>query len=221
MSHQSQPIPCRVVDIAASPRHSHFAYFRSLPYPYTGVTVNVDVTALADFCRRTPCSFYLAFIHAAALAADRIPELRRRIRGDQVVEYAECPTSHTEAAEDGTYTYCTLRHHMPLADYLRTAGEAREAARHQRGLVEDEDVESMYFVSTLPWLHYTALVQPVACGDESNPRITWGRYEEDAAGRLMMPVSLLVHHALADGVHMAAFYEGLTGFVQHPETMQG
>lgn len=32
----------------------------------------------------------------------------------------------------------------------------------------------MYFVSALPWLNYTALVQPAARGDESNPRITWG-----------------------------------------------
>ena len=64
----------------------------------------------------------------------------------------------------------------------------------------------MLFISTLPWLNYNALIQPVAGGDESNPRITWGKYKEDAQGRLMMPVTLLAHHALADGLHVSEFF---------------
>ena len=71
----------------------------------------------------------------------------------------------------------------------------------------DDDAESMYFISTLPWLHYTQLIQPVACGEESNPRFTWGKYQPDDQGRMMMPLSVLVHHALADGIHIAQFYE--------------
>jgi len=43
----------------------------------------------------------------------------------------------------------------------------------------------------------------------SNPRITWGAFAPDAEGRLQMPVTLLVHHALADGSHIAKFYDAL------------
>lgn len=67
----------------------------------------------------------------------------------------------------------------------------------------------MYFISTLPWIRYTSLIQPVAGGDESNPRITWGKYEHTADGRLVMPVSVLAHHVLVDGAHIAAFYKNL------------
>jgi len=74
---------------------------------------------------------------------------------------------------------------------------------------EDEDVAGLYFVTCLPWLHYTQLIQPTAGGDESNPRISWGRYEADWRGRLMLPVTLMVHHALCDGIHIARFYEAL------------
>ena len=51
--------------------------------------------------------------------------------------------------------------------------------------------------------------QPVAGGDESNPRITWGKFDPDHRGRLMMPVTLLAHHALVDGLHAAAFYKNI------------
>ena len=67
----------------------------------------------------------------------------------------------------------------------------------------------MYFISAVPWLHYTALLQPVAGGDESNPRITWGRYEKNHEGKMMMPLTVLAHHSLMDGIHIARFFENV------------
>ena len=195
------------IDLADYPRRDHFNLYLGMAYPYAGVTVEVDVTDLLALCKTKKISFYLMVLHAVALAADEVPEFRRRIEGDGIVEYDTCPTSHTELKPDGTYAYCTLHHHMPLADYLAKAEAARAAARENGSIEEEDDVQSMYFISTLPWLHYTQLVQPVACGEESNPRITWGKYQPDAAGRMMMPLSVLVHHALADGLHIAKFYE--------------
>ena len=195
------------IDLDAYPRRNHFNHFCAMAYPYTGVTVDVDVTDLLARCREKGDSFYLMVLHAVALAADEVPEFRRRIDHGGIVEYDECPTSHIELKPDGTYAYCTLRHHMPLAEYLAQAESARTAAREGGSIEEEDDVQSMYFISTLPWLHYTQLIQPVACGEESNPRITWGKYQADQNGRMMMPLSVLVHHALADGIHIAKFYE--------------
>ena len=195
------------IDLDAYPRRNHFNHFCAMAYPYAGVTVDVDVTDLLSLCREKGDSFYLMVLHAVALAADEVPEFRRRIDHGGIVEYDECPTSHIELKPDGTYAYCTLRHHMPLADYLAQAESARTSAREGGSIEEEDDVQSMYFISTLPWLHYTQLIQPVACGEESNPRITWGKYQADDKGRMMMPLSVLVHHALADGIHIAKFYE--------------
>ena len=202
-------MPYTEIDLNNYPRRRHFEYFSSLQYPYVGVTSGVDVTDLARFCKGKGHSFYLTFLHAAALAADGVPQLRQRIRRGGIVEYDACPTSHIELLDDGTYCYCTLRHHMPLDEYIPYAEEARRRCRQCGSIDEDEDVESMYFISTLPWLHYTSLIQPVAGGEESNPRITWGKFQEDHDGRRQMPVTLLAHHALVDGMHIAQFYQQL------------
>lgn len=199
----------RFIDMESYPRRAHFDYFRTLAYPYVGVTQEVDVTALVRFCKAHGVSFYLTFMHAAALAADGVPEFRQRIRDGGIIEYDECPTSHTEPLPDGTYCYCTVRHNMPFDEYIARTEEARRLCREKASIEEDEGVESMYFISALPWLHYTALLQPVAGGDESNPRITWGKFAPDAQGRLMLPVSVLAHHALVDGLHLGRFYAGL------------
>lgn len=197
------------LDMERYERIEHFRYFLSMPYPYVGVTVDTDVTDTVSLCKARGYSFYLTFLHAAAKAADRVPELRRRIRDGVIIEYDACPTSHTELCANGTYCYCTLRHDQPFEEYIAYAETERRRRRESGSLREDADVESMYFISTLPWLHYSALIQPAAGGEESNPRITWGAFAPNAEGRLQMPVTLLVHHALADGSHIAKFYDAL------------
>ena len=86
----------RIIDMENYARRQHFNYFRSLPYPYVGITADVDVTDLLKYCKAKKRSFYLMFIHAVALAADKVPELRHRIHGNQIIEYSDCPTSHLE-----------------------------------------------------------------------------------------------------------------------------
>lgn len=196
-----------LIPLDAYPRREHFRYFTSLPNPYVGVTVDVDVTALVDTCKAADLSFYLCFMHAAALAADTVPQFRQRIHPEGIIQYDHCPTSHIELLENETYCYCTLYHHLPLKEYLAKAEAARSAARQNASIEEDEDVDSMYFITSLPWLHYSAFVQPT--GNDSNPRISWGKYEEDHRGRLMLPVTVLAHHALVDGIHIARFYQQL------------
>ena len=173
-----------------------------------GVTVQVDVTEPADWCRETGTSFFLAVLYAAVRAANGVPELRRRIRGDQVVEYDRCPSSHTVALPDGTYCYCQLDTDRPFADFLPYAAAEQARVKEAPSLEDGEDGESLFFVSCVPWLSYTALTQPTPTPADSNPRITWGRWHRQE-GRILLPMTLLANHALVDGIHIARFYENL------------
>ena len=202
----------REIDLSTYVRAEHFHYFRTLAYPYMGVTVDVDVTDFAAWCKQNGHSFYLGFMHLAALAADTVEQFRHRIYKDGIIEIESSTTSHVELLENGTYCYCELQHaeYAAWERYFPYA-EAQQAACHDGSApatLQVDEMESLrsIFISCLPWLHYSALIQPAACGDESNPRITWGRFAKNSEGRLMMPLTVLLHHALADGLHMAQFY---------------
>lgn len=67
---------------------------------------------------------------------------------------------------------------------------------------------SLFFVSSVHWVSYEAILQPTPSPADTNPRITWGRYRWEGE-RVLLPVSLLCHHALVDGLHMARFYQNL------------
>lgn len=196
-----------VIDMEHYPRRAHFEMFSAMVDPTVGVTAKVDVSRAVRFAREKGCSFYTVFIHIAALAANEVPELRRRTRGNGIIEYRDCPTSHIELKPDGSYCYCTLRHDMNWDEYLRLAAQARARARESAGIEEDPDVDSELFITTLPWIHYEHITMPVKGKGPDNPQICWGKYEPDADGRLMMPLSLYVNHALMDGVHIARFFE--------------
>lgn len=196
------------LDMAAYARRAHFDYFRQMGYPYVGVTVDADVTRLRRRARQTGESFFLLLLYAAGRAANRVEQLRERIAGDGIVRYARCPTSHTVMKPDGTYAYCEADPFLPWADFAQRTAARQEAAKHAGGLEEESDVQSLIFISCLPWVRYTALIQPVPFPADSNPRITWGQYREEG-GRVLVPVSLLAHHALVDGKHLGDFYQAL------------
>ncbi len=195
------------IDLENYPRREHFLYFSSMDDPYVGVTADVDITDFLNACRRKGSPFFLSFLYCVGRAANRVPELRRRILEKSIVEFSHCDTSHTELRADGTYGYCQINTMQNFSDYLKEARAAQEKARSESALT-DENPLPLLFISSLPWLTYTQLRQPTPRPADSNPRITWGKYQEKN-GRSSLPVTLLANHALADGLHIAHFYSNL------------
>ena len=198
-----------VIDLTAYPRASHFRYFLNMGYPYVGMTVQADITEFYHWQKQNGVPFFLAFLWCAARAANRVPAFRQRIRDGEILEYPWCPSSHTVAREDGTYAYCQLDCRGDFASFLKRALPLHEeAARH--GTIEEDtsDMLPYFYVSTVPWVHYTSVTQPTPNPADSNPRITWGKYFRQGEWTLL-PVTLLAHHALVDGIHIARFYEAL------------
>lgn len=190
-------------------RKSHFAYFCGLAYPYVGITAEVEITDLLHMVKEKQLPFFLTFCYCVSRAANGVPEFRQRIQDGAVIEYENCRTSHTVALEDETYCYCVLDSDMPFADFIRYAVKEQDRARGEKKISDDEqEGKELIFISTLPWLSYLSLIQPVPMPADSNPRITWGKYEQKKE-KTVMPVSVLCHHALVDGRHIAEFYEKL------------
>lgn len=196
----------RYLDMQTYKRKDHFEYFRHLAYPYVGVTANLDITDLTGKIKAENLPFFFTVCYCVSRAANSVPEFRQRIMDGRIAEFERCKTSHTVALEDGTYCYCTLEDRMPYPEYIvYAAGEQEKAKR--LGTIEEteEEAAGMFFISTLPWISYTSLIQPVPVPADSNPRITWGKYFGQD-GKVLLPVSVLCHHALVDGKHIADFY---------------
>ena len=66
------------LDMAAYKRRAHFDYFRSLAYPYAGVTVEIDISRLVPTLKAHGLPFFLPVLYCAVRAANSVPEFRQR-----------------------------------------------------------------------------------------------------------------------------------------------
>lgn len=197
-----------VINMENYPRRAHFDYFKNLAYPYLGITSNVDITQFVKRQKSEKTPFFLSFLYEVSEAVNQIPEFRQRIVGNTIVEYTRCDTSHTVAKADGTFAYCRLQSNQTFQEFLPYAMQQQEKTKHSGTIEEGVENESFIFISTLPWLEYTTLIQPTPVPADSNPRITWGKYFYQDQ-QILMPVTVLVNHALVDGKHIADFYRQL------------
>lgn len=195
-----------VIEMEHYPRRAHFEYFTSMANPYVGLTVEVDVARAVRRAKEEGLSPFLCLLYAVGRAANGVPAFRQRVRAGGIVEYPLCKTSHTVMKPDGTYAYCEADPSLPLADFLAAVGEKQRQVLRAGTIVEESGPEGLIFVSCVPWMRYTALVQPTPAPADSNPRITWGKFIPEGE-KLVMPLSVLAHHALVDGRQIADFYQ--------------
>ncbi|MCR5613859.1 CatA-like O-acetyltransferase [Treponema sp.] len=198
---------CRIIDLSTYKRLQAFKLFSRMQSPYFSITVKIDVTKVVEFCERRQVPFYTVFIHLASIVANRIPEFRQRIYNDGIIEYDNCTSSNIEPLEGGSYCYCYLEHNMDWDSYLKYADKQREKSRKNPTSLENTDILNFLYLNGAPSRTYEHVVMPFMNTKDSNPRITWGGYEEDFKGRLMMPLSLQVHQGLVDPSQIEAFYK--------------
>ena len=194
------------IDLETYPRRSHFEFFKSYAYPYVGMTANVDVTRLLAAAKARGGSGFLACLWAAANAANAVPELRQRIVGDGIVEFDHCDTAHTVALPDHTFCNCHTDCRMGFDEFLIRGKQWQEEAKRRHGFASTQDDETdLIFVSSVPWVAFTQVIQPTPIPADSNPRIVFGKYIREGE-RTLMPLAIQANHALVDGYHIGEFY---------------
>jgi chloramphenicol O-acetyltransferase type A len=81
--------------------------------------------------------------------------------------------------------------------------------RASNTLIREGIGENVIHFSTLPWIPFTGISHPRKYSlRDSIPKITYGRCHH-SGGRRVIPVSVHVHHSVADGLHVGHFYRKL------------
>ena len=200
------------IDLATYPRRSHYEFFKSMAYPYMGMTANVDVTELVAAAKQLEGSPFLACLWAAANAANSVPELRQRIVGDDILEFDHCDTAHTVALPDKTFVNCRTDCRMSFGDFLADGKRAQEEAKTRHGFVQPGDDETtLIFASCVPWVAFTQVIQPTPIPADSNPRIVFGKFFTEG-DKIKMPLAIQCNHALVDGRHIGEFYQAFESY---------
>ena len=197
----------RVIDKERYYRKGVYRHFTEDCKCSVSITSRVDVTALAEHSKRTGTRFYLNFLYLLTKVLNSREDYRMDYlyKTDTLICYDVIHPTHYVFDED-TET-CTTVHSLYYEDYhtfYTNALQDLDKAKQEREYVYDAEKYPNWFdASYISWLSYDALHLELPDGYLYFPPIVnWGRYREEN-GRLMMPVSVRLNHAIADGYLVA------------------
>ncbi|GAA4821395.1 chloramphenicol acetyltransferase [Algivirga pacifica] len=200
------------IDMQRWERRMHYEFFKGCDNPFFGITANVDVTHLVQQTKEHQHSFFLASLYLSLKAANEIKEFRYRIKDDEVYEVEETFGGSTILAEDNTFRFAYFYLRDNYLDFEREGKASIEKYSQinellpTEGLTQDGINPCLHY-STIPWISFTGFnhARAYKIGD-SVPKIVFGKYFKEG-DRLKMPLSVEIHHSLADGYHVGLYFE--------------
>lgn len=198
-------------------RHALFDFFRAFSEPYHGVCIRVDCTATYNFAKVQGLSVFLSLLHRSLVAAQQVENFRTRIVDGTVWRYEVVDGGSAVGRPNGTIGFAHYPYRERIEEFVGDASVEVERVR-KRDDVERFAEANLIRYSTLPWFDFTSISHARDFStDDSAPRITFGKITE-TDGRRTMPVSIHVHHALADGLHVAQFVDHFQKLLDAPDS---
>ncbi len=209
----------KIIDIENWKRRDHFILYSNLDFPYVNITTNLNITNLYKLAKANQVSLFSSIAYLATRAANSIPELRLRIRGEQVVEHDLVHPSFTVLTDDETFGFATIQYSPDFSTFQQNVTKGIEATKLDPTIHDEPGRDDLIFLTTFPWASFTQVSHPVSINPpDSFPRVTWGKYFDQGDQRLM-PLSLFANHALVDGLHVGRFFEFIQTWMNQPEQL--
>ena len=200
----------RIIDKETYYRKGVFRHFTEDCKCSTSITARVDVTELAEWSKKTGTKFYINFLYLLTKVLNSRDDYRLgyRWQTDELICYDQInPTQYVFHEDTETCTPVYSTYSDDYAVFYRNALEDVEKAKKTREYGLDAANHPNWFdASFIPWLSYDSLNIELPDGYlYFAPIVNWGKYREES-GRLMMPVSVRLNHAIADGYLVAKVF---------------
>ena len=176
----------------------------------TSMTARVDVTELVNYSKKNGTKFYINFLYILSKVLNSRDDYKMGYiwQTDELICYDSIhPTQYVfhDDTETCTPVYTTYNEDYDI--FYKSALEDVERAKQTREYGLDMENHPNWFdASYISWLSYDSLNIELPDGYLFfAPIINWGKYREEN-GRLVMPVSVRMNHAIADGFLIANVY---------------
>ncbi|MBA3468697.1 MAG: chloramphenicol acetyltransferase [Herpetosiphonaceae bacterium] len=207
------------IDLETWPRRKHFELYRGMTYPHFSLCAPVDITRFYAATKAAGVSFSIAMTYLLAWVANQRVEFRYRIHGDQVVEHALVHPATTLLTEGDLFSFCTIPYAATWAEFAPGAAAQIAYTKANPNLEDEPGIDDLLFMTSIPWVAFTNMMHPIDLKPaDSVPRIAWGKYTLEA-GVWKMPLSVQVHHALMDGIHVGRYFQDVQAALDLPAVL--
>ena len=177
----------------------------------TSITARIDVTELVKYSKMTNTKFYINFLYILSRALNSRDDYKMAYlwQSEELICYDVInPIQYVfhEDTETCTPVYTTYYEDYKVF-YKKAIKDIEDAKETREYLLDAENHPNWFDASYISWLSYDSLNIELPDGYlYFLPIINWGRYREEN-GKLMMPVSVRLNHAIADGYLVANVFK--------------
>jgi chloramphenicol O-acetyltransferase type A len=198
------------IDISSWNRKEHFEFYTTFKQPFFNVCATVDVSKTLDFCKQNKLSFFICSLFLLGYTANQIEPFRCRINNKEVDVHDELEISCTVLNNDESFSFCEFGGCSEFDLFYQQAEQQLAKIKNgYKSLTSSNTTDNKIFCSVLPWLHFTSFSHAQKQSEhDSIPRIVMGKYKNNH-NEIAMPVSVEVHHALVDGLHVGQYFDKL------------
>lgn len=195
-------------------------YFKTIKCRYN-LGADLDITNLQRVRRERGLKFFPVMLYVVMRAVNAHEEFRMAFNARHELGFWEelCPCYTLFHPETETFTDSWSEYSGDFSRFYATVTEDMERYRHVTGKIKARDGQppNICPVSNVPWLTFTHFAQDSYAESEFfSPLIKFGKYEQRGE-KLVIPVSVSVSHAVADGYHTCRLINEMQNMAQHPE----
>jgi chloramphenicol O-acetyltransferase type A len=208
----------KYLDLENWPRRELFEFFIGYSNPYFNVCTQVDVTKLVALARARSVRISSAIHYFALRVANEIEPFRYRLEDGKVRVYDVVHGGTTVLKPNETFAYAYFDYQPDFEEFIETMGKAVDEVRNDTGPLKPTMRDDVIYHTTLPWISFTSFAHARTKGrGDSIPRIVFGKFRNETE-RLMLPISIEVHHALMDALHVGRYLSSLEEALADPES---
>ena len=205
------------LDLKKWPRIKQYEFFKKYENPFFNLCSTLDITELVRKVKKTNSSLSTSLLFASIHTANRIKEFKYRLKDDGVIICDSIYAGSTVLNDDDTFSFCYFDYYSDFTRFNQNA--EKQINLSKKGLIEfdgrNNDFDIIHY-SVIPWISFTSFSHPRNYGtNDSIPKIVFGKYYEEN-NKIKVPISIEVHHALMDGLHMGRYLEQLQNLLNNP-----
>lgn len=207
----------KIIDLENWERAECFQHFSTVAKSTYSLTAEVDITNLMKYIRKKGLRLFPTFTWLVTYALNQ----------QEVFRMGYDENGNLGIWDEIYPDYSVLNEKTKNMDSLCTPYESSFAlfyeamCRDTKAYKEEgkgtKKYPNFFVASCLPWLKYTSFT---ATNESSYtflfPMVTWGKYVE-VQERVIMPLTLQIHHAAADGYHCAKFFQQIDEMISNLE----
>ena len=208
------------IDIQTWPMAQAFHYYTQMaPTSYT-VNVNMDVSLLRKELKTKGIKFFPAYLYLVTRAITRQQELRVAVK-DGTLGYWDCLTpAYPQFHEDSkTTSLLWTEYNDNFSEFYNQYLADIKLHGESHGILSSKGVPpaNAYIISCIPWFTFNSFsLHNHGIKDYYVPSFEAGGFTEISNGKIVMPLSVTVHHATTDGYHLKVFFEELQRTMNYP-----